>query len=158
MKLELKSIKHSPSLSEETEAFTADLWVNGKKVAYCSNRGQGGCTDYHPYDPSLRPLLKEVEEYCKTLPPVKSHNYELKMDLEFKIDTLLSEWLEAKDFNKVLIYKTKDGVKMECKWKGVTLNQLLKRADGISAVRRKITNLQAEGCTILNTNLGFILK
>ena len=65
MKIELKNISHSPRLSQETEAFAADLWINGKKVAYCENDGHGGCTNYNTYNPSLRPLLKEAEEYCK---------------------------------------------------------------------------------------------
>lgn len=101
MKLELKNIKHCPSLSEETEAFTADLWINGKKIAYCKNDGQGGCTYYNTYDPSLRPLLKEAEEFCKSLPPYEGNFGSIKMDLEFKIDLLLSEWFEAKDYSKV---------------------------------------------------------
>ena len=46
MKIEIKNIKHSPSLSEETNAFTADIYVNGVKAGSAMNRGHGGCTDY----------------------------------------------------------------------------------------------------------------
>lgn len=161
MKLELKRIEFSERLSQETKAFAADLWVNGKKVAYCENDGHGGCTNYNAYDASLRPILKEVEEYCKSLPSVKyefnGNAKELKMDLEFKIDIMLDEWLEAKDFKKLLIYKTADGVKMECSWKGYTLTKLLGRPDGIRIIQKKVLELQAKGCKIMNTNLGSIL-
>lgn len=161
MKLELKSISHSPRLSQETEAFAADLWINGKKVAYCDNSGHGGCTNYHPYDVSLRPLLKEAEDYCKALPPLKYRDSELDMDLEFKIDMLLSDWIEAKevakDYKSGLVYKTKDGVKMECKWKGYTVTKLLQTGSGVGTIRRKVIDLKSKGCTILNTNLGSIL-
>ena len=33
MKIELKNIKFSEALSEETNAFVCDVYVNGKKVA-----------------------------------------------------------------------------------------------------------------------------
>lgn len=42
MKLELKKIKYSPSLSKETNAFTAELWVDDMPTADCLNSGQGG--------------------------------------------------------------------------------------------------------------------
>lgn len=161
MELELKRIEFSERLSQETNAFAADLWVNGKKVAYCENSGHGGCTNYNAYDPSLRPLLKEAEEYCKSLPSVKyevnGNTHELKMNLEFKIDTMLAEWLEAKDFKKALLYTTANGVKMQCKWKGYTISKLLQTGSGVATIRKKVIELQKEGCTILNTNLGSIL-
>jgi len=157
MKIELKNISHSPRLSQETEAFAADLWINGKKVAYCENDGHGGCTNYNTYNPSLRPLLKEAEEYCKWLPPEDFNGHELSMDLEFMIDKMLYEWIEAKDFKKAIIYRTANGVKMECKWKGYTIAKLLQMGSGVTAIKRKVSELQAAGCTILNTNLGSIL-
>ena len=40
--MELRKIKYSESLSEETPAFTCEIWENGKLVAYCRNEGQGG--------------------------------------------------------------------------------------------------------------------
>ena len=42
MKIELKAIKYSASLSEETYAFTAKMYVDGKKYADVSNNGGGG--------------------------------------------------------------------------------------------------------------------
>lgn len=156
MKLELKSIKHNPSLSEETEAFTADLWVNGKKVAYCSNRGHGGCTDYRAYDKLLQPLLAEAEVYCKSLPPVTYLKSTLDMDLGFKIDNMLFEWLEAKEYSKSLIYEKPNGDVIQTTWKGITLAKMLKTQLGIQTIQKKVTQLKSEGCKIRNTNLGGI--
>lgn len=42
MKIELKAIKYSASLSQETYAFTAKMYVDGKKYADVSNNGGGG--------------------------------------------------------------------------------------------------------------------
>ena len=46
MRIELKNVKHVESMSEETECFTANLYVDGKKIGAVSNRGHGGCHDY----------------------------------------------------------------------------------------------------------------
>jgi hypothetical protein len=158
MKLELKNIAHSPRLSQETEAFAADLWVNNKKVAYVENSGHGGCTNYNTYDVSLRPLLKEVEDFCKGLPPEDFNGHKLNMDLEFMIDKMLYDWIEYKDYKKALIYRTKEGVKMECKWNGYTITKLLQTGSGVGTIRRKVIDLKSKGCTILNTNLGSIIN
>lgn len=40
----LKSIKISRSMSEETLAYTANVFLNNKKIGYASNDGNGGST------------------------------------------------------------------------------------------------------------------
>jgi hypothetical protein len=42
VELELKAVKYSKSLSQETYAFTAKMYVNGRKYADVSNNGGGG--------------------------------------------------------------------------------------------------------------------
>lgn len=95
MKIEVKNIKHSRSLSEETNAFSADLYVEGIKIATCTNRGNGGSTDIflnytkEKDKEKYRELLKKAEAFAKTLPGVKSEfkkNGLLPMDLEFFVD------------------------------------------------------------------------
>ena len=154
MKIQLKSIKHSKTFSEETEMFNADLWINGKKIGYCKNDGRGGCTDYRPYKKEDWAIIREAEAYCNSLPPKKYVDWECPMNLESKIYDLLYEWLDKKDFAKALIYKNSKGVKMEIRWKGITLSKLLKEANGINSVKKTVNRLKREGCTILNTNLG----
>ena len=50
MEIELKNVKHFPSLSQETEAFTASLYINGQHAGFAKNAGHGGSTDYYGKD------------------------------------------------------------------------------------------------------------
>jgi len=104
MKIELKNIHFSESLSEETNAFTANLYIDGINAGYTKNQGHGGPTDYHHHDEQGRALIAQAEEYCKKLPPGKfmsggkEHTYD--MDLEQLIDDLLGKYLEERELQK----------------------------------------------------------
>jgi len=104
MKIELKRIEFSERLSQETNAFSADLYINGRKVGEASNQGRGGPTDYGSYDEEGRALIKEAEAYCKTLPPhtfkMNGETHSIEMDLEMYIDNLLTDYLEQKELQK----------------------------------------------------------
>lgn len=106
MKIELKNIKHSPSLSEETEAFTANLYINEVLAGYAKNNGHGGSTDYYHADEKGRDLIREAEQYCLGLPEKQypaaygMEAYSLKMNLEHFIDDLLSSHLQEKENKK----------------------------------------------------------
>lgn len=47
VKFELRKIKYFDAMSEETPCFTAEIWENGKHVAYAKNDGHGGCNYIH---------------------------------------------------------------------------------------------------------------
>ena len=47
MNVQLKNIKTNLTFSEETIMFNADLYINNKKIGYCSNDGRGGNTNYY---------------------------------------------------------------------------------------------------------------
>lgn len=49
MKIEIRNLKIARSLSEETTAYTADVYVDGTKTFAASNHGHGGCDTYHRY-------------------------------------------------------------------------------------------------------------
>jgi hypothetical protein len=104
MKIELKGIHYSAQLSEETSAFSANLYINGYKVATTSNRGHGGSTDYVPFNEKGRQLIKEAEAYCKSLPPEKytvgGEEHQLDMNLELYMDNLLTDYLKEKDLQQ----------------------------------------------------------
>jgi hypothetical protein len=104
MKIELKNIHHSPSLSEETEAFTANLYINDIHAGYAKNQGHGGPTDYDWHDERGRKLIAEAEAYCKALPPEKfemdGKQHFFEMNLEQFIDNLLSRHLDEKELQK----------------------------------------------------------
>lgn len=106
MKIELKSIHHSIQLSEETEAFTANLYINGVHAGYTKNEGHGGNTHYQGKDEKGRELIRQAEEHCKTLPPIEYpadkyvEAFSIDMNLEHYIDDLLNKYLEKKETAK----------------------------------------------------------
>lgn len=108
MKIEIKNIKVADTLTEETTAFTADIFVDGKKVGYARNDGRGGCTDYNRYpgDGNME-AIKKAEEYCKTLPDkiypamFGSPGFSVKMNLETFIDDAIEKHLDKKDKAKL---------------------------------------------------------
>jgi len=103
MKIEIKNIRHSAHLSEETEAFTATLYIEGKKAAYIRNDGQGGPTNIVPENVDGQKLVQEAEAYCMSLPPILDLETDgltetpLPMNLELFIDNLLFDYLKEKD-------------------------------------------------------------
>ncbi|MGF7028680.1 MULTISPECIES: hypothetical protein [Sphingobacterium] len=111
MNIELKNIKHSPSLSEETEAFTASLYINGKHVGYAKNAGHGGSTDYYHKDAKGKELIKQAEDHAKSFK--KPDDPFINMALEEKLNDLLYDHLQKKElekFNKKLAKITDNGI------------------------------------------------
>ena len=43
-RITIGAFKHFAGMSEETEAFTANVLLNGKVIGYADNHGTGGCT------------------------------------------------------------------------------------------------------------------
>lgn len=65
MKIEIRSLKIARSLSEETTAYTADIYVDGVKTFAASNHGHGGCDMYHRY-PSAKVDEAQVNAWLAT--------------------------------------------------------------------------------------------
>jgi hypothetical protein len=162
MKIELRKLKIVESMSEETTAFTADIYIEGYKSGYAKNDGQGGCTFYHAYE-VRRDLIKQAEAYCLGLPAKDYGSFKLPMNLEHFIDNIVDETLQAKEqakFNKKLQKDMLKGVCVKTEmgyslmtWKGFTLEQLLSNPKGRTAVYQRIRELKAEGKEVLNTNV-----
>lgn len=101
MKIELKKLKIAEHMSEETTAFTADIYVDGKKAGYAKNDGHGGCTFYQAYD-GKRSLIEAAEKFCETLPDRtfdmgKGRDpFVMKMNLEQMIDNLLEDEMQKR--------------------------------------------------------------
>ncbi len=164
MEIELKNVKFYERMSEETNAFTADIFVNGKNVGYAKNDGRGGCTDYHHNSAKDREIIDAAEKYCLTLPPINYSFGEIDMNLENKIDQLFEEWLKAKDENKLQKKLQKDMLKALCikidggyetlMWKSwETIAQMVRVESGKKMLRDKIAQVRGEGKEILNTNI-----
>ena len=68
MKLELKRIQLHFKLSEETPAYTANLYINGVLTAHLSNSGHGGGDNIHLKNPKYTELFyTRILAHYKTL-------------------------------------------------------------------------------------------
>jgi hypothetical protein len=160
----LRSIKYSATLSSNSNAFTGDVWVNQKKIAFAKNNGRGGNTDIKAYK-GYEDKLTETFEFAKTLPMVGG----LVMDLSLLIDLQVEDYLrgkfkreaEAEVKRKMLtsiVYKDKEGEIYHIKFNKFTIKQMLAIGSGRKAIKTLVDKLQSEGATIKNTNIDIILN
>lgn len=63
--VELKSIKIHASLSEETTAYTAKIFVDGVMLGEVSNSGQGGCDRFQAVKKSPENAYRLYDEACR---------------------------------------------------------------------------------------------
>ena len=115
MNLELKSVKYTAWMSEETLCFTANLYVDGKVFAEVSSQGHGGSTDFRPHSkfklnttegamPFYR-QLKEVEAHCEAMPnlePCELFAEGLPMCLELWCNMEVEAFLARRDMKRKL--------------------------------------------------------
>jgi hypothetical protein len=163
MKLVLKSVKFFEELSEETNAFVAKLYINGKYVADAKNDGHGGSTYIYPINKDCQIILNEYEQWVKTQPKRKvefgDEVYMFERNLENDVDDAFGQWLEVK-YEKELIKQMDKGIVFGTKtqysvitWKGWDIPKLLNNPKGVIAIKNKLSELRAKGEQILNTNL-----
>lgn len=69
MNIVLKKVKFHEDMSDETNCFSADVWADGKKVAFARNEGRGGDTLIFPVSRRSDPAFKAFEKHCLSLPP-----------------------------------------------------------------------------------------
>lgn len=108
MKIELRNVKHAAFASEETDCFTATVYLDGKRVGEVSNAGKGGCNEYHPHE-----LEKRLNEYAKTLPQTdigcdvggSGSPVMIEQDADTVIGTLLHDWMLRRDLTRALSRK-----------------------------------------------------
>ena len=114
MKIELRKVSYNARLSEETSAFTADVWIDGKKEGYAQNHGHGGQTIVQP-----NTLRTRLDEYGKTLPQVDigastgGEPHMIVQDADWIVDDLLTDWIARRDLKRALrnraLYTLTDG-------------------------------------------------
>jgi len=101
MNIELKNIKHTPSLSHETEAFTASIYVNGIHAGYAENAGHGGETSFKYKDEKGKVLLKQAEEFAISKSSRKIDDPLRYYAFESMLNDLLEEHLKKKDIENL---------------------------------------------------------
>jgi hypothetical protein len=165
MKIELKKIKIAEHMNEETTAYTADLYVNGKCIGYVKNDGQGGDTNiccHFPAESIERKLCAEAEVWAKAQPPYSEiGGFRLPMSLDFYVDIILFEHEKAKQDAKDKRAQLKEiqwgvpnsGRYMTTSWKKVTLAELAAKTGGKLVLQSKIDTIKRDlkdGHVILN--------
>lgn len=168
MKLELKKVKHYPSMSEETDCFVAELYADGKRIGHCKNIGQGGETHVN-WDMQNRDKFLEAEAYCKALPPAfVGKNTTIPNSLSNVADVLFMEWMKKKE-DKVLEKDCEKGICYQenvghfsykiMQWKlgnkTIPIKQLLSNPNKLESIKKHCIALKEKGCVILNKNLPF---
>lgn len=103
MKLELRNIRVNQQLSEETNCYSAVLYLDGKPIADVHNHGQGAPDESYPRK-GCEAKLEQAEAWCKTLPPLPSQYFPdgLKMDLELWCGCRVDEHLTRSDMRRQL--------------------------------------------------------
>lgn len=97
LNIEIKNIKHSEFASHETNCFEATIYIDGKKVGYVENDGQGGSNNYLPYS-----IYEQLTTYAKTLPQTEFNGEFFDKTADCIIDDLLTNHLLAKNLKKML--------------------------------------------------------
>lgn len=174
MKIELKNFRYYPRLSDDTNAFSADLFINGVNCGHTENSGQGGPCSYGAGTPEGRRLIAQAEAWCQTLPPWLSSftnedgkPMEISRTLENYIDDLADTKIEEKEKARLqrqmekqmyaaIIFGIPDKYYKSVRLK-FSIDYLLARPDGAEAltkfIREKIIPQMEKGEVILNTNL-----
>lgn len=97
MKVELKRLQIYERMSQETTAFNADVWIDGKKAGTAKNAGHGGNTDVRIDD---RALAAALREYGKKLVPDEYKKFPPPGD-EWIVDDLVERAHAAKETARV---------------------------------------------------------
>ncbi len=102
-KIEIKSLKVYESMSEETNCFNCNVYIDGKKSIYVKNQGQGGDNDYDVLlDINMYDYLSQVNNFIyNSYPNIKKEidkeSYlQEDFSLELLIDKAISEYFKKK--------------------------------------------------------------
>lgn len=139
-------------MSEETSAFTADLYIDGKMAGIASNSDTGRPTRVQATSRGGRLLIQKAEKWCQTLPPELyaeggKKPVEIKMDLKGYVDTLFNDYLREKDIKQ---YQQKVRKAMK--------EHIVISADPKSACRLMRLNMPIEALLTLPADVSHLRK
>ncbi len=152
MEIKLKNIHVDFRLSEETNAFTADLLINGKNAGTALNDGHGGMTNCRARDQKGAALIREAEIWCEQLPPevVKFEDgstYNLSISLDYYLGRIVDEHIAKKEQARLerlmgnsIIFGNPDGVEYRRIKFSHPIRDLLKTEAGFAALKGAILN------------------
>ena len=103
MAIGISKLKHSPSLSEETNAYTAVVLIDGVPAFDASNHGTGGADMYHRIKGYDGPDEREIDAWLKaTTPQIDCHGMMLDNSLEMVVGDLVENELQRKRLARLL--------------------------------------------------------
>ena len=105
--MQLKAIKHYPSMSEETYCYEANLYILDVKICRVHNRGRGGSDDFdietsHVFNYDF---LQKLDDWCKKNLPKWYFEYQKKYvstSLEVWLGEQVTEYVTRKEFNTAM--------------------------------------------------------
>jgi hypothetical protein len=143
MHIELKNVKHSEFASHETNCYEASIYIDGKKMGYAENSGQGGTTSIYP-----NTLFQTLQAYAETLPPTEYDNgkHVFNQSADSVIDDLLTQWLYARDIKKAMqkriVFIRGQSLLETIKMDALTLQKWLQNPDLLTKLKAdKVLNL-----------------
>jgi len=100
MKIELRRISYSAALSQETAAFSAQVWIDDELAFHARNQGAGGAGFYHQVG---RWTEAEVDAWLKVnRPPRSLGDIACDHDLEIEVSDLLIRAVEGRRLKRLL--------------------------------------------------------
>jgi hypothetical protein len=156
MKLELRKVSWSKALSEETPAYSAQVWIDGRHFCDVSNHGQGGCDCQYPpkgmTNSDFRPLLEAMEARIKAEFPPETvdvgdgdgRTFTMEQDLESLCQKELYRLDLAKTVKRDLAKKVmwlKDGKQWSVKIGAAPLDQLIPRLKAKYGIEKTLNEM-----------------
>lgn len=100
MKIELRRVTYNAALSEETSAYTADIYIDGELAFHACNHGTGGADHYSQVG---RWTEAEVNDWLKAnRPPLDLGRTSVDHDLEIEVGDLLFRMLEGRRLKRLM--------------------------------------------------------
>jgi hypothetical protein len=169
MEIKLKNIHVDFRLSEETNAFTADLFINGKNAGTAINDGHGGMTTCRAKDREGAELIRDAEIWCEQLPrEVMQYDdgskHTMSVSLDYYLDTMVDEHIAKKEQARIeklmgnsIIFGIPGGVEYKRLKFSHPIKDLLKTEAGFAALKstilKKVLPALGKWGKIQNTNI-----
>jgi hypothetical protein len=108
MNIELRNIKTHAGLSEETHAYTATVYWNGRKAIEVSNHGHGGGDMQYPVAPFTYDDVTYIDAICENELPMWGSQFDPdegdthRTDLEMWCSEEVNDFLSARDLKRKL--------------------------------------------------------
>ena len=100
--IELKNIKRTAWMSEETHCYQASLYVDGEHWGTVSNEGHGGCDNFRGLERDWADIRELNKQIAETYKPYTYGDKSLDQDLEMVCADLVNQWLRDKDFTRAM--------------------------------------------------------